>query len=527
METRMTQPLSVYEKQALLKRFDLSDLSASDQQAFHSLLFDYLNEFPVMNEIAREVIDTGFRSIHITIKDDMKGAVGSQYGNNINFDTKYWDRHAFSKQGRNRLAATFWHEALHYLQEKKLPAATSKRAHIIYRQFIEAEANSISNLIRPNNRFEAELYRVALKKFKNLEDAQRYYLGISSRLRLHADRDLAKNEAKNIMGSSFSDHLWHDSEKSAVKHWRDFYYKYHNSHIARGGYKSIFFKKTKYDADIIRKMEDYFFNKYGISISPKSSISGEVIDQYGMTSGIDNTILVDPRGNEIFDISKWRKISGGAGSKLYILDLPNMDKNYITSLQYKLSAKGVGSRIEVVNHSDGSVSRCLVIPDDGSKNAQRFLNLCGVGGNEIEQEKTRPPMPPKPLKQVNLKKGMNVAVDIYNPPILKMGANKETTFDLKDILNQKRIDFLKGGGIMLLGRNPLSPYAKIPSEVRNYQGVVKSYQIGETDETVSNAQGYLYMARDGKFYYKDCSSYGTHLFLRPEKTFNKQMSYSR
>ena len=52
----MTQPLSVYEKQALLKRFDLSDLSASDQQAFHSLLFDYLNEFPVMNEIAREVI---------------------------------------------------------------------------------------------------------------------------------------------------------------------------------------------------------------------------------------------------------------------------------------------------------------------------------------------------------------------------------------------------------------------------------------------------------------------------------------
>ena len=263
METRMTQPLSVYEKQALLKRFDLSDLSASDQQAFHSLLFDYLNEFPVMNEIAREVIDTGFRSIHITIQDDMAGAVGSQYGNNINFDTKYWDRHAFSKQGRNRLAATFWHEALHYLQEKKLPAATSKRAHIIYRQFIEAEANSISNLIRPDNRFEAELYRVALKKFKNLEAAQRYYLGISSRLRLHADRDLAKNEAKNIMGSSFSDHLWHDSEKSAVKHWRDFYYKYHNSHIARGGYKSIFFKKTKYDADIIRKMEDYFFNKYG------------------------------------------------------------------------------------------------------------------------------------------------------------------------------------------------------------------------------------------------------------------------
>ena len=41
----MTQPLSVYEKQALLKRFDLSDLSASDQQAFQSLLFDYLNEF--------------------------------------------------------------------------------------------------------------------------------------------------------------------------------------------------------------------------------------------------------------------------------------------------------------------------------------------------------------------------------------------------------------------------------------------------------------------------------------------------
>ena len=223
-------------------------------------------------------------------------------------------------------------------------------------------------------------------------------------------------------------------------------------------------------------------------------------------------------------------MDGADKKQYYILDLPDMDPNYIDSLQMKLKENGVHSEQHFVSHRDGRMSRCLSISNDGSESAIKFLFLCGKQKDpvlDLTEPTIRPPMPPKPLKQVNLKKGMNVAVDIYNPPILKMGANKETTFDLKDILNQKRIDFLKGGGIMLLGRNPLSPYAKIPSEVRNYQGVVKSYQIGETDGTVSNAQGYLYMARDGKFYYKDCSSYGTHLFLRPEKTFNKQMSYSR
>ena len=119
-------------------------------------------------------------------------------------------------------------------------------------------------------------------------------------------------------------------------------------------------------------------------------------------------------------------------------------------------------------------------------------------------------------------------IDPYHPPILKIGADKKTTFDLVYILNKKRIDFLKQGGIMLLGRNPLAQGAKIPAEVRDYQGDVKAYQIGEMDGTVSNAQGYIYLARDGQFYYKDCSMHGTHLLLRQkERTPYRTVTHSR
>ena len=80
---------------------------------------------------------------------------------------------------------------------------------------------------------------------------------------------------------------------------------------------------------------------------------------------------------------------------------------------------------------------------------------------------------------------------------------------------------------MLLGRNPASIHAKIPLEVQNYSGQVKGYLINNADDTVSNAQGYIYMARDGKVYYKDCSTFGTHLFLRSEKLMNQHLSCER
>lgn len=525
----MYHPLNQQEKRDFIRKFNLSALTSDEQKDLRDILLNYLNEFPILNGLARQAINTGWLPITVEIKP-LKDCAGCQSSSRIDMDRKFWDRMSKNPSHKKRVASIFWHELLHYLQNDELSASLSKRGHIVYRQFIEAEAESITNLIYPQSRFEKELYLNANNKFSDPIEAQKYYLGVSTRLRLHADRELAKHEAKIIMGKDFLDSDWRYAERDNMKHWRDYYYQYHASHIDDISYKGLLTSKSFLDKRAIKKIEDYFFNKYGMKIYPKSSISPEIIKKYDMTQGIENTILFDTRNNDMFDFSKWQTVRMDDGKKAYVLELPDMDKNYMLSLKEKFLSKGVSVYEEVARHSDGRANWCLAILDDGSKNVNRFLSLCGIRSEKevsSETEKTLPPMPPHPQKQVYLKKGMVTEINPYNPPILKVGKEKTITFDLQSILTQKRIDFLRSGGIMLLGRNPISKYAKIPPEVQNYQGQVKAYLINDADTSVSNAQGYLYMARDGKVYYKDCSTFGTHLFLRSEKTKNRQFAYER
>lgn len=532
----MITPLSENEKKAFADRFSLLGLSRKNKQVFNQLMFDYLDEFPVLNAIARDVINHGILPIHLGISK-MVGALdaaGIQVGNFISFDKEYWRSSISTKEGRQELASTFWHEVLHYVQQKKLPQPLSKRSHMAYRQFIEAEAQSISKLIDRGDDFEQALLAESYKRFQDKGMAQKYYLGLSTRLLVNADRELAKREAKSFLGNRFDEKAWYNSEYGSVKYWKDFYYKYHTGHITGGLGLFMPLKKFFTDKYQIKKIEDYYSNKYGMNISLKASISKDVIKEYNMPDGIENTILVDVNDNkDIFDFSKWRKVPKGDNKSVYVLELPNMDKDYVSSLRRSLWSEGVHASEEMLQHSDGMVIRCLMIDDNSVENVNRFFDLCGVQKKEevvsnTKQETVRPPVPPKPLKQVNLKRGMATMIDPYHPPILKIGADKKTTFDLAYILNKKRIDFLKQGGIMLLGRNPLAQGAKIPAEVRDYQGNVKAYQIGEMDGTVSNAQGYIYLARDGQFYYKDCSMHGTHLLLRQkERALYRTVTHSR
>ena len=112
---------------------------------------------------------------------------------------------------------TFWHELVHYTQEKKLIEGCSKRGHMVYRQFIEAEAMSVTNLIAARCDFEKKLYEAMLEQYSDRGEAQKKYIGYSTRLRLYADRTLAKQEAQDIMGKNFDEDNWLDSENFVIK----------------------------------------------------------------------------------------------------------------------------------------------------------------------------------------------------------------------------------------------------------------------------------------------------------------------
>ena len=76
---------------------------------------------------------------------------------------------------------------------------------------------------------------------------------------------------------------------------------------------------------------------------------------------------------------------------------------------------------------------------------------------------------------------------------------------------------------MLIGRNPQSQHAKIPSELKNIR--CESFKIPNSDNYVSNVQGYFFADQYGNILYKDTSSNGlkmeTYLTAKDEKMDEK------
>ena len=466
--------------------------------------------------VARDVLSYSGK-IKLKIKKCEDGIAGYQSGSEIGFNARYWDKY-IKRKNYDELAATLWHEVVHYIQEKELSDSWSKRGKMVYRQFIEAEAMSYSNLIAPRSTFESQLYKAILSKSGSLEQAQNRYIAVSTRLRLNADRELAKIDAQTIMREYFSESDWQKSEKTVLKDWQDFYYKYHADII-----KYSWNDKGSSDAKLMGKWEDYFFNRYGLKISVKSAISKEVIDRYTLPSGIENTVLIRTSNAEVFDINKWRAFSGKNGAECYVLDMPNMNPDYIYEVFGVLMREGLKANIKYITHSDDFSSRCIVL-DNTFENNRKFLCMCQKHGSyrgpiDLPNSKHNyPPVHPRDCKyNQTLDKGQEAIIDVNNMPVLCMGENLITQVSVEKLLTLETISFLNNGGIFVIGRNPHAKGINFPREF--YGKYVKGKVLENSDSSVSKFHGYFYM-KNGFVYYKDYSSNGT--FIRPNKAFESR-----
>ena len=507
--------LTYAEKQRFLSCFDFRNLNDREQAEMNHLLLNYFDRFPILNMLARDVM-RHHAQILLKIKKCEDGVAGYQSGREIGFDEKHWKKY-IKRKLPDELASTLWHEIVHYIQEKELSSSWSKRGKMVYRQFIEAEAMSYSNLIAPRSAFEAKLYKAILNQSASLEAAQTKYIAVSTRLRLNADRELAKIDARNIMRDYFLDADWQISEKTVLKDWQDFYYKYHADVI-----KSGFLTKGFDDSRLIKRWEEYFFNRYGLNISVKSAISKEVIDRYTLPKGIENTVLIRTSSSEVFDFSKWRTLSGVNGGKFYVLDMPNMNPDYVKDVFSILLCEGLKGRIDFIRHHDNFSSRCIVL-DNTSENNYRFLSLCkkyGYNHGKIfppEKVDEYPPVNQRDCKYNQiLSKGNDVVIDIYNMPVLSMGENFATRLDLSEVLTSERLKFINQGGVIVVGRNPHSKSILIPHELIGKQ--VKGITIDGAPDSVSKFHGYFYM-KNGYICYRDYSTNGS--CIRPSNAYHR------
>ena len=504
--------LSIQEKRKLAGCFNLNSLSQDDREFFYSVLYDHLEEFPILTMLAKDMLNGSTGKITINVKNLGAGINGYQKKGEICFSTQLWNS-CKRKNDSKKTAATFWHELMHAIQEQKLDCSFSKRGYMVYRQFIESEAMSYTNLISPRSDFEKKLYESILRKTADVYEAQKKYLGVSTRLRLSADRELAKMAAKNIMGRFFSSSEWETSEKTTITNWRDFYYNYHKEYADK-----LWQAKGDKDNKFISEYEKYFLNRYDAKISAKASISPEVIENYDLPDEIRNTIIYRGHDSEVFDFSKWRKLPDGKGGEVFTLDMPNMAPSYIREMVDYIRFAGIDVENIFIRHSDGFPSRALQIKGI-PKNIERFFEKCGVS-SQVEDEKiTWPKVNEKDCGyDRHIMAGTTVAIDSKKPPVFYVGKKCDIQVDFKDILSKENQRFLKKGGILLIGRKPDSLTAIRPQELTGYP--CKNIKI-ETDElSVSRIHGYVFMNRSGVLCYKDCSTNGS-LVKRRKGQVNK------
>ena len=504
--------LSQYEKRKLIDRFNLKSLSPKDREFFYSILFDHLETFPFLNILARDVIDMSDTKIDIVVKK-LENMNGYQKKGEIGFSKELWQSCTF-KNDTKKIAATLWHELMHAVQEKKLNYSYSQRGFMVYRQFIEAEAMSYTNLIKPRCKFEEKLYEAILRKTSSLFEAQKRYIGISTRLRLNADRELAKFDAKNIMGRDFSETDWKDSEDYTIKHWRDFYYKYHQEYAHQIGET-----KAGNDNMLIEESEQYFKDRYGVKISAKASISKEVIDNYGLPKGIGNTCVVRVNTKDVFDLEKWRVLPDGKGNELYTIDFPNMDPSYIEDVLFCIMANGVKVKPGFAIHSDGFSSRLLQI-ENTKENMRRFFEICGEKDPVQKRAEEWAVVDEKDCCYNEIiRKNDIIAIDVKNPSVLRVGECFGIKVDFKDILTEENKKLLKNGGCILVGRKPESLSIELPKEVVDKRCAY--YKFKESDASVSRLQGYLFVDERGVLRYKECSFNGSLVKKRENSSFDK------
>lgn len=508
--------LSLQEKRKLASCFDLSLLSQDDREFFYSILYNHLDEFPILTMLAKDVMNGSKKKIEIHVKNLDAGINGYQRRGEICFSTQLWHS-CKRKKDTKRAAATFWHELTHAIQEEKLNWAPSKRGYMVHRQFIEAEAMSYTNLISPRSSFEKKLYESILRKTSDVYEAQKKYLGVSTRLRLNADRELAKMDAQNIMGKYFSESAWEASEKTTIANWRDFYYNYHKDYAEK-----LWQTKGTQDNKFISDCEKYFLNRYDIKISAKASISPEVINNYGLSDGIRNTIVYRGHDSEVFDFSKWRKISDGVGGDVFTLDMPDMDPSYIAEMMDYVRFAGIDVEKIFIRHRDDFSSRALQIKNT-PENLERFFEKCGVPSQKGSEKITWPNVNEKDCGyDRHITAGTTVAIDSKKPPVFYVGKKCDVQLDLKDILSKENQHFLKKGGILLIGRNPESLNAKRPQELNGYP--CKNIKIATNEPSVSRIHGYVFMNKSGMLCYKDCSTYGT--LVKRRKGHVNKLNYS-
>lgn len=92
------------------------------------MVSDCLAEYPFLSHIAREtmrlrppILSMSDGQIKINIKSlAHMHAAGYQSGLEIVLDDRYWDTAKYDLDTKQKLAATFWYELVHYTQEKKL-----------------------------------------------------------------------------------------------------------------------------------------------------------------------------------------------------------------------------------------------------------------------------------------------------------------------------------------------------------------------------------------------------------------------
>ena len=247
------------------------------------------------------------------------------------------------------------------------------------------------------------------------------------------------------MGKYFSESKWEDSEKYTIKGWRDFYYKYHQDYA-----KNIWETKGSYDNELISESEKYFEDRYGIKISAKAAISEDVINNYGLSTGILNTRIIKLNDAEVFEISKWRELSDRNGNKAYTLDMPNMDPSYIDDVYGHILANGIHVKKTYAIHRDGFSSRLLQIVNT-PENIKKFIEKCETS----KQTKVREDIWPKPDERKcgygkQIFNNAIIAIDVENPPIFQVGKYKNISVDFNEFLSPKNKKFLKEGGLILL-----------------------------------------------------------------------------
>lgn len=506
------QALSLKERETLLEHFNLSSLTQREKEEVIYLFLNYLDKFPILNMVARDLINS-HGCINLKIKKCEDGIGGYQSGHEIAFNRTSWDKY-IKRKDYAQLASTLWHELVHFTQESSLSGAASKRGKMVYRQFIEAEAMSYSNLLAPRSNFEERLYKAILHSSSSLSEAQKRYIAVSTRLRLNSDRELAKIDAQNIMGDSFSEKDWLNSEKTVLKDWQDFYYKYH-----LGVIKHVWNNKSSADADLMNRWENYFLNRYGLKISVKSAISKEVIDKYSLPRGIENTILVRTSSREVFDFNKWRLLPSRSGGNSYVLDMPNMDPEYVREVFDVLRYEGLKGETSFIVHSDGFSSRCVVL-ENSPQNNQIFLKLCqkyGTYNGHVTppEEEEYPPVNPKDCKyNQTLRKGDVAVIDMHNLPTICVGKTFSDELRLAKFFTPERINFIREGGILVIGRNPHSKSVEVPYELTGKH--VKGITLDGADNSVSKFHGYFFM-KNGYVCYKDYSTNGT--YIRPQNQY--------